>query len=149
MAALCTDRDYLVQMRAFDLLEKLARDNPGWVAPVKRVFLAAPLDAGWEVRLQVVRALPLFEWSKTALARAIHILSRDARHPKKFVRAWAATGLAHFARLAPEARVALNRVLEELESSGVKSLLARARAIRRAGAALPDEAGSRSARSRT
>ena len=42
VAALCTDGDPLVQMRAFDLLEKLARDDATSVAPFQRVFLEAP-----------------------------------------------------------------------------------------------------------
>lgn len=135
VAALCKDRDPLVAMRAYDLLEKLAHDNPAWVSPVKRVFLDAPDDAGWEVRLQVVRALPLFEWTAGERARVIATLERDARHPRMFVRAWAADGLARLARVAPEVAPRLDRVLAELESSGAKSLLARARAIRRARAA--------------
>lgn len=60
LAALAVDRDGLVAMRALDALEKLARERPEWVEPHKHVFLGAPADSErWEVRLQVVRALPL------------------------------------------------------------------------------------------
>src|SRR5215470_6734062 len=62
LVALTRDGDWLVAQRALDLLEKLAHDHHDWVAPHKRVFLG-PLARSdkWEVRLQIVRALPLFD----------------------------------------------------------------------------------------
>src|SRR5580765_8304520 len=63
LAALTSDEDWLVSMRAIDLLEKLAHENAAWVEPHKQVFLGELADSDkWEVRLQIVRALPLFTW---------------------------------------------------------------------------------------
>jgi hypothetical protein len=60
LAALAQDADWLVSMRAVDLLEKLAHENPDWIEPHKRLFLGALADSEqWEIRLQIVRALPL------------------------------------------------------------------------------------------
>ncbi len=131
LAALVEDPDWLVGMRALDLLEKLAHEQPAWVEPYRSVFLGPAADSEkWECRLQVVRALPLFAWKGRDLARVIAILRRDAEHPQTFVRAWATDSLATFAerdaKLVPEVR----RRLDELERSGKKALATRARKIR-------------------
>lgn len=131
LVELAAGADWLVTMRAVDLLEKLARERVEWVAPYKGLFVGPLADhESWEIRLQVVRALPLFEWTPRERRRALAILRRDAEHPQAFVRAWSADSFASLAaqdpRLLPEA----TRMLEELERSGKKSLAARARSIR-------------------
>lgn len=131
LAALAGDADWLVAMRAVDLMEKLAQERPDRIEPHKRVFLGPLADSDkWEIRLQVVRALPLFRWSGSDLRRAEEILLRDAGHPQKFVRAWAADGLARFAEQDAALMPALERCLAEFEASGSKALATRARAIR-------------------
>jgi len=142
LAALAEDADWLVSMRALDLLEKVAREHVEWIQPCRRLFVGPLADSDkWEIRLQIVRTLPLLAWRARERARAIQILRRDVEHRQKFVRAWALDGLAAFARhdaaLLPE-------VLEQLasfERSGSKALAARARQIRRRLA----EAGGRPA----
>jgi hypothetical protein len=58
------DPDWLVSFRALDLLEKLSHEQPAWVAPHRKLFLGPLADSSnWELRLQVVRALPLFDWT--------------------------------------------------------------------------------------
>src|ERR1043166_7167326 len=75
LAALTRDEDWLVGQRALDLLEKLARDHPGWVEAHKTVFIGgAPESDKWEVRLQVGRALPLFRWTAQQQRRVAAIL---------------------------------------------------------------------------
>ena len=131
LAALTTDEDWLVTQRSLDLLEKLARDHPDWIEPHKKIFIG-PLAASdkWEVRLQIVRALPLFEWSPAQERRVEEILLENVRFPQTFVRAWALDGLATIA----ERRVALmpivRRYLREFERSASKALQARAKHIR-------------------
>ena len=45
-----------------DLLEKLAHEHADWVQPHKRLFIGPLADSDqWEIRLQVVRALPLLQ----------------------------------------------------------------------------------------
>ncbi len=130
LAALAMDEDWLVSMRALDLLEKLARDHPEWVEPYKRLFIGALADSDkWEVRLQIVRALPLFTWTRAERRRAVEILLRDAAHPQKFVRAWALDGLATLARRDRALIASVGRFLREFERSGSKALAARARSI--------------------
>jgi hypothetical protein len=132
LAALAVDPDWLVSMRSLDLLEKLAHERPEWIAQHKRLFLSALADSDkWEVRLQVVRALPLFEWSPADRRRAVAILSRDAAHPRTFVRAWALDGLATFAESDPRLLPAVRRHLRAFERSTSKALQARARAVRK------------------
>jgi hypothetical protein len=128
---LAQDSDWLVSMRAMDLLEKLAHEHPEWVEPFKALFIGPIADSDkWEVRLQVVRALPLFAWSPKENRRAVEILLRDAEHPQTFVRAWAVDSLATFAEKNRELMPKLRRFLRELEESGSKALVTRARKIR-------------------
>jgi hypothetical protein len=135
LASLVHDEDWLVSMRAFDLMEKLAHEQRDWIEPHKDVFVGPLADSDkWEIRLQVVRALPLFRWTPAKRKRAVAILKRDVSHPRTFVRAWALDGLAQFAERDESLMPDVRRGLEEFERSGSKALAARARKIReRAG----------------
>ena len=131
LVALTRDPDWLVTQRAVDLLEKLAHDHAEWIAPHKRVFLG-PLARSdkWEIRLQIVRALPLFRWSPAQLRRARAILAENVSFPQTFVRAWALDGLAQLSAQDPAARPTVLKHLREFERSPSKALQARARHIR-------------------
>jgi hypothetical protein len=101
------------------------------VAPHKRVFIGPIADSDkWEVRLQVVRALPLFDWTPVQRRRALAILRRDLDFPQTFVRAWALDSLSTLAGNDPGLRRTVRRYLAEFERSGSKALQARARQIR-------------------
>ena len=131
LASLIDDDDWLVGLRALDLLEKLSHDHPDWVEPYKKIFIGSLADSDkWEVRLQIVRALPLFRWTPTQMKRVEAILIENLTFPQAFVRAWALDSLAMLCarrkRLAP----VVERYLREFESSSSASLRARARNIR-------------------
>jgi hypothetical protein len=130
LVALTGDEDWLVVQRAVDLLEKLAHDHPDWIAPHKRVFLG-PLAASdkWEIRLQIVRALPLFRWTPAQLRRVRAILAENVSFPQTFVRAWALDGLAQVAGDRATLRT-VRAHLRAFETSPSKALQARARHIR-------------------
>jgi hypothetical protein len=131
LAAITLDEDWLVSQRALDLLEKLARVRPELIEPHKHVFIGPLADSDkWEVRLQIVRALPLFQWKTAEQSRVLAILRRDVRHPQKFVKAWALDSLARFAEKDPALRPIVLRHLKIFESSGSKALAARARHVR-------------------
>ena len=139
LASLTDDEDWLVAQRALDLMEKLAHEHPEWIEPHKKIF-TGPLSSSdkWEIRLQIVRALPLFRWSSAEMRRVEKILIENLDFPQTFVRAWALDSLATIAdrrrKLAPIVR----RYLSEFERSPSKALQARARNIRaRATAARP------------
>jgi hypothetical protein len=131
LAALTTDDDWLVTQRALDLMEKLAHDHSDWIEPHKKIFIG-PLARSdkWEIRLQIVRALPLFGWSRSEMRRVEETLIENVDFPQTFVRAWALDSLAtlseHHKKLAPIVR----RYLLKFERSGSKALQARARSIR-------------------
>jgi hypothetical protein len=131
LAALTADDDWLVVQRSLDLLEKLAHEHPDWIEPHKTIFIG-PLAASdkWEVRLQVVRALPLFRWSSSQQKRVEQVLLENVTFPQTFVRAWALDGLASWARTRPRLMPTVQRHLREFERSSSKALQARARAIR-------------------
>ena len=131
LAALTRDRDWLVAQRALDLLEKVAQEQPRLVAPYKRVFLG-PLAGSdkWEIRLQIVRALPLFDWTPRQLGRVEHILTENISFRQTFVQAWALDGLARIAERRTRLRPLVLRHLRKFERSSSKALQARARQIR-------------------
>jgi hypothetical protein len=131
LAWLAEDADWLVSMRAMDLLEKLAHERADLVQPYKNLFIGPLADSDkWELRLQVVRALPLFDWTARERERVLEILLRDVKHPQKFVRAWALDSLATFADEDLELLPIVNRALEDFKQSGSKALEIRARHIR-------------------
>ena len=138
LAALAADPDWLVSMRALDLLEKIAHDRAELVQPHKRLFIGALAESDkWEVRLQVVRALPLLEWTPRERARAVSILRENLEYPQTFVRAWALDSLATFAELDARILPIVRAALQDFERSGSKALEARARHIRARLRSLP------------
>ena len=130
LAVLTRDNDWLVSLRALDLLEKFAHDHPEWVEPYKRIFIG-PLSRSdkWEIRLQIVRALPLFQWTSTQARRVEAILVDNVSFPQLFVRAWALDGLATLAEHRPRLLPLVRRYLNEFEGSPSQALRARARTI--------------------
>ncbi len=131
LAALTRDSDWLVSQRALDLLEKLARERRECVEPHKSVFLGPLADSDkWEVRLQVVRALPLFQWASAERRRVVAILLRDVEHPQKFVRAWVLDGLAILSQTDATLGPIVRRHIRDFERSGSKTLQARAKNVR-------------------
>lgn len=131
LAALVRDDDWLVAERALDLLEKLAHEHPEWIEPYKDVFIGALANSDkWEIRLQIVRALPLFRWSPTQLKRVEVILLENLAFPQTFVRAWTLDSLAIIATRRPKLMPTVLEHLETFAQSGSKALQARARAIR-------------------
>jgi hypothetical protein len=131
LAALTGDEDWLVTQRAIDLLEKLAHDHREWIAPHKNIFVG-PLAASdkWEIRLQIVRALPLFQWSPAQARRVEKILLENLSFPQTFVRAWALDGLATLAERRAALLPIVRRHLRNFEASPSKALQARAKHIR-------------------
>ncbi|HEY6825940.1 MAG TPA: hypothetical protein VI259_03720 [Gemmatimonadaceae bacterium] len=131
LALLTDDDDWLVALRAVDLLEKLSHDHPDWVEPYKKIFIGPLADSDkWEVRLQIVRALPLFRWSPAQMKRVEAILLDNLTYPQTFVRAWALDSLATLAARRKRLGPVVERYLYEFESSRSAALRARARNIR-------------------
>ena len=131
LAALTADDDWLVSMRALDLLEKLAHEQPERVQPHKRLFIGPLAESDkWEIRLQIVRALPLLRWTARERARVIEILRRNVDYPQTFVRAWALDSLATFAENDTALLRIVKRYVSEFERSQSKALQARGRNIR-------------------
>ena len=132
LVTLTKDHDWLVAMRAVDLLEKLAHEHVEWVEPYKRVFIGDLADSDtWEVHLQIVRTLPLFTWKRSERRRVVDILVRDVEHRRMFVKAWALDSLATFAAQDTTLMPLVRRWLARFEQSGSAALATRARHIRR------------------
>ena len=132
LAALTEDEDWLVAQRSVDLLEKLAHDHRDWIEPYKRIFIGPLADSDkWEVRLQIVRALPLFRWTPSQMKRVEAILLENVAFPQTFVRAWALDSLATFVKRRKRLAPIVERYLYEFENSSSAALRARARNIRR------------------
>ncbi len=136
VAALAEDSDWLVSLRALDVLENLVHEHADWVDPYRHLFIGPLADSEtWEVRLQVVRALPYLHWTRQERSGFSPSCAGTSRIPGAFVAAWALDGLARFAlddaRLLSEVR----RYLSVFEGSGRTALAVRARHIRRRGLA--------------
>jgi len=131
LVELTRDGDWLITMRAMDLLEKLAHERPDWIAPHKRVFIGELANSDkWEIRLQIVRAIPLFKWTPVERDRGVEILTRDLEHPQKFVRAWALDSLATLAQADSALMAVVRRSIRKFERSGSKALASRACHVR-------------------
>jgi hypothetical protein len=131
LAELTADDDPLITQRALDLLEKLAHEHPDWIEPHKRVFVGPLADSDrWEIRLQIVRALPLFRWTAREMTRVEAILVENVAFPQTFVRAWALDSLATLSVRRPRLAPIVQRHLRAFERSPSKALQARARKIR-------------------
>jgi hypothetical protein len=131
LAALTADEDWLVAQRALDLLEKLAHTHADWIAPHKKIFIGPLADSDkWEIRLQIVRGLPLFHWSPAQARRVEEILLENVAFPQTFVRAWALDGLATLAERKVTLMPIVLRHLRAFERSPSKALQARAKQIR-------------------
>jgi hypothetical protein len=131
LAALAADEEWLIAQRAVDLLEKLAHEHPEWIEPYKRVFIGPLADSDkWEIRLQIVRALPLFRWTGAQAKRAEAILLENVSFPQTFVRAWALDSLATLGERNATLMPIVMRSLREFDQSTSKALQARARKIR-------------------
>ena len=131
LATLTADEDWLVAQRALDLMEKFAHEHPDWIEPHKKIFLGPLAQSDkWEIRLQIVRALPLFRWTPAQMRRVEEMLITNVSFPQTFVRAWALDGLATIAERRPTLRRVVLRHLREFEASSSKALQARARHIR-------------------
>ena len=131
LADLAGDEDQLITQRALDLLEKLAHEHPDWVEPHKRLFIGPLADNDrWEIRLQIVRALPLFQWTAKDAKRVEEILLENVTFPQTFVRAWALDSLATLSVRRPRLAPIVQHHLRSFERSPSKALQARARQIR-------------------
>lgn len=143
LARLADDGDWLVVMRAMDLMEKLARERPDWIQPHRDLFIGALAQhESWEIRLQIARALPLFQWTPGERERAVAILLDYVGQPQKFVKAWALDSLARFAESESALMPKVEAFLSEFERSGSGALVSRARQIRRRLAACAGAAKS-------
>ena len=131
LASLTRDDDWLVVQRALDLLEKFSHEHRDWVEPYKTIFIGPLAESDkWEIRLQIVRALPLFRWTPTQARRVEAILTANLDFPQTFVRAWALDSLATLSARRPGLAPLVLRQLDVFARSPSKALQARARAIR-------------------
>jgi hypothetical protein len=128
---LAKDPDWLVSLRALDVLEKLVHDHAAWVEPHRRVFISSLADSDkWEVQIQIVRALPFLTWTSAQRPRVLAVLRRDLEHPQPLVKAWALGSLARLARREATLLPVVRRHLTRFAGSGRPALEARARKIR-------------------
>lgn len=128
---LAEDSDWLVVMRAVDLLDKLAHEHPEWIQPHRKLFIGPLADhPSWEIRLQIARALPLLRWTRAEWQRVTSILLGYARQPQKFVKAWSADSLSQLAADDASLIPVVEALIEDFERSGSPALVSRARQIR-------------------
>jgi hypothetical protein len=131
MAARHATDDPLVSMRALNLLERLTRQHPGRRTRYRNVLIGPLAESeDWEIRLRVVRLLPLFDWKPDELTRVHSILRQGARHRQRTVWTSALESLAAMAMKDPGLLGTVRRHLHEIASSAKGPDLVRIRAIR-------------------
>jgi len=131
LVRLVHDTDWLVVMRAVDLMEKLAHARPEWIQPYRKLFIGPLAEhPSWEIRLQIARALPLLRWTRAERGRVVTILLEYAKHPQKFVKAWSVDGLSRLAVGDASLMRVVERLIEDFENSDSPALISRARQIR-------------------
>jgi HEAT repeat protein len=131
LVGLVDDSDWLVVMRAVDLMEKLAHEHPGWIQPHRKLFIGPLADhPSWEIRLQIARALPLLRWTRAERVRVVAILLGYVKQPQKFVKAWSADSLSQLAADDASLMSVVEGLIEDFERSGSPALISRARQIR-------------------
>lgn len=131
LVGLVRDSDWLVVMRAVDLMEKLAHERPDWMQPHRRQFIGPLAEhPSWEIRLQIARALPLLRWTRAERQRVVAILLEYAKEPQKFVKAWSADSLSRLAADDASLTPVVEGLIEDFEHSGSPALISRARQIR-------------------
>jgi hypothetical protein len=131
LAALAADEEWLIAQRAVDPDGKACARPSGVDRTAQEVFIGPLADSDkWEVRLQIVRALPLFRWTPAQMKRVEAILLENVVFPQTFVRAWALDSLATLAKRRKRLTPIVERNLHEFETSSSKALRARARHIR-------------------
>jgi hypothetical protein len=115
LAALAGDDDWLVSVRALDLLEKIRAPAPRLESSRTASCSSArsPTANSGRSTCRIVRTLPLLEWTPTERRASSRFLRRDLQHPQLFVQAWALDSLATFSlrdrSLAPTVQAALTR----------------------------------------
>jgi HEAT repeat protein len=130
LAKLVADRDWLVVMRATDLMEKLAHERPAWVQRYRRLFIGRLADHdSWEIRLQIARALPLLRWTPDERRQVLRILRRYVNDPQLFVKAWSLDSLSRFAASDPGLKPVVRRLLRTFKQSDSPALRSRAAQI--------------------
>jgi D-mannonate dehydratase len=77
-----------------------------------------------------LRALPLFDWSRSEMRRVEEILTENLDFQQTFVRAWSLDSLATFATKRQKLMPIVQRYLAKFDGSSSKALQARARNIR-------------------
>jgi hypothetical protein len=130
LVKLVGDRDWLVVMRATDLLDKLAHGRPAWIQRYRRLFIGPLADhESWEIRLQIARTLPLLRWAPKERPQVLRILRRYVNDPQLFVKAWSLDSLARFAENDPGLMLAVRRLLRNFKQSDRPALRSRATRI--------------------
>ena len=125
------DEDAVVRMRAADALEKISAQQPAWLQPFKKDFLARlPGIVQAEVRWHVAQMLPRFRLTTTERrARAVPVLLEYLRDKSRLVQTFALQSLADFAAVDQKLRPQTLAIIENAARVGSPAVKARCRQL--------------------
>lgn len=124
--------DTVVRMRAGDAIEKVSAGRPEVVTPHAGMLLGlGEAGAEQEMRWHLAQILPRLGLDKAMTARAVALMRGYLDDESRIVRACALSALAAFAEADPQLRAEVGRLLKAAVGSGVPSVQARARKLRR------------------
>jgi len=108
-------------------LERSSRSKSDLAAYREAVFDSLEPDEDWAIRLQIVRLLPRFEWSRSETAKVVEYLLSEVRKDNLFIRAWALDSLSIFALREVSLREEVVQLSTEALGSGSAAVKVRAR----------------------
>jgi hypothetical protein len=128
--------DALIRMRAGDALEKVSRQQPGWLVPVQDdLLLLAHATLEQEARWHLAQILPRLRLHRSQRRALVSLLRRYRRDRSAIVRVSALEGLACLAARDPALCRSIRRQLQRALTQGSAAERARARKLLRAAAA--------------
>jgi len=119
--------DRVIRGHAWSQLERSSRSKSDLAAYREAVFDSLEPDEDWAIRLQIVRLLPRFEWSRSETAKVVEYLLSEVRKDNLFIRAWALDSLSIFALREVSLREEVVQLSTEALGSGSAAVKVRAR----------------------
>ena len=136
LAAGLWHRDPLIRMRAGDALEKVSRERPEWLSPMRAELLElARVTEEQEARWHLAQILPRLGLKGAQRAAVVRILRGYRQDRSAIVRVFALEALAELAAGDSALRRSVRRQLESALEHGSPAERARARKLLGAGSA--------------
>lgn len=132
LVAALTNKEAVVRMRAADVLEKSSASHAEWLGPFAQDIMIAAAERGEkEICWHAAQILPRLELDALRKEAEIDLLFGFLDEESRILRAFALTGLVQFAQGDRALRERVMPLVRSASKSGVPSLEARAKKLRK------------------